>query len=133
MADEPQQQQRTGLTRRNALTLGGAGAVATAGVIIWSQSRGGPTPTAPPTGTATSTAPPGPTGTLLEHVWLMQLIEVDGVAVAGTDWQDVVQVKARSRTVVRIAFEGLTGKTVYHCHILDHEDSGMMGIIRTGP
>ncbi|MCB1006044.1 MAG: multicopper oxidase domain-containing protein, partial [Acidimicrobiales bacterium] len=25
------------------------------------------------------------------------------------------------------------GKTVYHCHILDHEDLGMMGIIDTQP
>ncbi|MGE0688042.1 MAG: multicopper oxidase domain-containing protein, partial [Dehalococcoidia bacterium] len=30
---------------------------------------------------------------------------------------------------LRIPFDGLTGKTVYHCHILDHEDLGMMGVI----
>jgi len=30
---------------------------------------------------------------------------------------------------VRIAFDDFTGKTVYHCHILDHEDGGMMGIV----
>ncbi|WP_448811858.1 multicopper oxidase family protein [Agromyces bauzanensis] len=65
------------------------------------------------------------------HVWPMQLIEVAGQAVDHTDWRDVVPVSARSSTVVRIAFEGLTGKTVYHCHILDHEDNGMMGTIRT--
>ena len=65
------------------------------------------------------------------HVWPMQLVGVAGDRVAGTDWRDVVQVPARSSTVVRIAFEGLTGRTVYHCHILDHEDNGMMGTIRT--
>ena len=65
------------------------------------------------------------------HAWPMQLIEVDGVPIAGTDWRDVVPVRARSSTVVRIAFEGLTGRTVYHCHILDHEDNGMMGVVRT--
>ena len=31
--------------------------------------------------------------------------------------------------VVRIAFDDFTGRTVYHCHILDHEDRGMMGVI----
>ena len=31
--------------------------------------------------------------------------------------------------IVRIAFDAYTGRTVYHCHILDHEDNGMMGII----
>jgi FtsP/CotA-like multicopper oxidase with cupredoxin domain len=30
---------------------------------------------------------------------------------------------------VRIAFDAYTGRTVYHCHILDHEDNGMMGVI----
>jgi len=31
--------------------------------------------------------------------------------------------------VVRIPFEDITGRTVYYCHILDHEDLGMMGVI----
>jgi FtsP/CotA-like multicopper oxidase with cupredoxin domain len=65
------------------------------------------------------------------HVWPMQLIEVGGTTVATTDYRDVVPVPTQSSTVVRIAFSGLTGTTVYHCHILDHEDLGMMGVIRT--
>jgi len=65
------------------------------------------------------------------HVWPMQLVEANGAAVAGIDYRDVVPVPANGRAIVRIAFEGLTGRTVYHCHILDHEDQGMMGVIRT--
>ena len=65
------------------------------------------------------------------HVWPMQLIEVAGSPITATDYRDVVPVPANGRTVVRISFSGLTGKTVYHCHILDHEDLGMMGVIRT--
>jgi FtsP/CotA-like multicopper oxidase with cupredoxin domain len=35
---------------------------------------------------------------------------------------------ARGETVrIRIPFKDFAGKTVYHCHILDHEDLGMMG------
>jgi FtsP/CotA-like multicopper oxidase with cupredoxin domain len=30
---------------------------------------------------------------------------------------------------VLIAFEDFSGRTVYHCHILDHEDQGMMGTV----
>lgn len=30
---------------------------------------------------------------------------------------------------VRIAFDRLPARTVYHCHILDHEDLGMMGVV----
>lgn len=64
------------------------------------------------------------------HVWPMQLVEIDGAPVDRVDARDVVPVPAGGRAVVRIAFEGIAGRTVYHCHILDHEDQGMMGVIR---
>lgn len=63
------------------------------------------------------------------HVWPMQVIEIGDQAIDTPTWQDVVNVPARSQTRVRIAFENFTGTTVYHCHILDHEDNGMMGVI----
>ena len=44
-------------------------------------------------------------------------------------WQDVVNVPANGRVSVRIAFKDFTGRSAYHCHILDHEDLGMMGVI----
>jgi len=64
------------------------------------------------------------------HVWPMQIVEQGGRAVDATIWQDVVNIPARSTTRVRIAFDDFGGRTVYHCHILDHEDAGMMGIIQ---
>jgi len=63
------------------------------------------------------------------HVWPMQIVEQDGAHVNGVLWQDVVNVPAKNSIRVRIPFDDFTGKTVYHCHILDHEDAGMMGII----
>jgi FtsP/CotA-like multicopper oxidase with cupredoxin domain len=30
---------------------------------------------------------------------------------------------------VRVAFDDFAGRSVYHCHILDHEDLGMMGTL----
>lgn len=66
------------------------------------------------------------------HVWPMQLVEIDGAPVDRVDRRDVVPVPAGGRVVVRIAFEGIAGRSVYHCHILDHEDLGMMGVIRVG-
>jgi FtsP/CotA-like multicopper oxidase with cupredoxin domain len=63
------------------------------------------------------------------HVWPMQIIEENGKAVDSLLWQDVVNVPANGRVTVRIAFEDFRGRAVYHCHILDHEDLGMMGVI----
>ena len=63
------------------------------------------------------------------HVWPMQLIEHAGRPVDTPTWQDVVNVPARSSVTIRVAFDTFTGRSVYHCHILDHEDRGMMGVI----
>ena len=63
------------------------------------------------------------------HVWPMQVLSVGGNSTSEPTWQDVVNVPARSSSTVRIAFEDFGGTAVYHCHILDHEDNGMMGII----
>ena len=44
-------------------------------------------------------------------------------------WRDVLLVPARQTRRFRVRFDDFTGKAVYHCHILDHEDLGMMGVI----
>lgn len=59
------------------------------------------------------------------HVWAFQVVEPAGVG----GWKDTVSVPANGQVRIRIPFTGLTGRTVYHCHILDHEDLGMMGVI----
>ena len=59
----------------------------------------------------------------------MQIIEVGGQAYNEPTWQDVVNMPARSNSRVRGAFGDFIGTTVYHCHILDHEDNGMTGVI----
>ena len=59
------------------------------------------------------------------HVWPFQV--VDGPEPGG--WKDTVNVPANSELRIRIPFTGIVGRTVYHCHILDHEDLGMMGVI----
>ena len=63
------------------------------------------------------------------HIWPMQIVEENGQSVETVRWQDVVNVPANSRVRVRVAFKDFRGRSVYHCHILDHEDLGMMGVI----
>lgn len=63
------------------------------------------------------------------HVWPMQLLRTGGREITEIIRQDVVNIPARSRVTVRVAFDDYPGRTVYHCHILDHEDLGMMGVI----
>jgi FtsP/CotA-like multicopper oxidase with cupredoxin domain len=44
-------------------------------------------------------------------------------------WRDTVNVPAGGRVRVRAQFADFPGETVQHCHILDHEDMGMMGTV----
>lgn len=45
-------------------------------------------------------------------------------------WKDVVLVPPGQTKRIRMRFAEFTGKTVYHCHILDHEDLGMMATLQ---
>jgi FtsP/CotA-like multicopper oxidase with cupredoxin domain len=63
------------------------------------------------------------------HVWPMQVVEENGRLPDQPTWRDVVNVPARGSVRVRVAFDGFDGRTVYHCHVLDHEDRGMMGVV----
>ena len=72
------------------------------------------------------------------HVNDMQLMSSNGIKPKyGADsWIDTIQVPARSkaagpgRVVVRMAFRTYTGPYVFHCHILAHEDNGMMNNVQ---
>jgi FtsP/CotA-like multicopper oxidase with cupredoxin domain len=60
-----------------------------------------------------------------------QVVEVDGQAVPFTGYIDNVQVPARGEVKVRMPFTDplILGRFMFHCHVLKHEDGGMMGNI----
>ncbi len=61
------------------------------------------------------------------HVNSFQVISRNGINEPYPTWRDTVLVRRGETVKIRIPFQDFTGKTVYHCHILDHEDLGMMG------
>ncbi|MEM8505310.1 MAG: multicopper oxidase family protein [Cyanobacteria bacterium P01_D01_bin.1] len=63
------------------------------------------------------------------HTNRFQVVERNGIPEQLLAWKDTVNVKGYESVKIRVKFEDFTGRTVYHCHILDHEDQGMMGII----
>lgn len=60
------------------------------------------------------------------HGYFFQVLEEDRVL----EWKDTVDVPAHSRRRLAIAFDERPGIWMYHCHILDHAESGMMGHLR---
>jgi FtsP/CotA-like multicopper oxidase with cupredoxin domain len=49
--------------------------------------------------------------------------------VASRGYDDTVLLPRRGEVTIRQRFLDFTGRYVYHCHILMHEDGGMMGVI----
>ncbi len=63
------------------------------------------------------------------HVHPFQVISRNGKSEPYHAWRDTVSISGYETVRIRIHFKDFVGKTVYHCHILDHEDKGMMGIL----
>ena len=63
------------------------------------------------------------------HTNHFQVISRNGQPEPYRAWKDMVLVRPGETVRIRIRFADFSGKTVYHCHILDHEELGMMGLI----
>ena len=61
------------------------------------------------------------------HGFFFQVLSINGQAPAFRSWEDVVNLPPRS--TVRIAWmpDDRPGSWMYHCHILEHHEAGMMG------
>ncbi|UMA63314.1 multicopper oxidase family protein [Roseivivax marinus] len=61
------------------------------------------------------------------HVNPFQVIEINGEPTGEDSWWDTFALPPLGTAKIRIYFRpDVTGLTVYHCHILPHEDNGMM-------
>ena len=64
------------------------------------------------------------------HVNDFEVISINGRPYDARSLQDTVPLPVHGKVVIRQRFAQFTGKFVYHCHILAHEDHGMMGVIK---
>ena len=62
------------------------------------------------------------------HVNDYQVMSINGQP-QSLRYEDTTPIPPQGEIVIRIPFLDFTGKTVYHCHILTHEDFGMMAVI----
>ncbi len=71
------------------------------------------------------------------HVNPFQVVDIQGASALDptwvydpTIWWDVFRIPPRGQVTLRMYFRpDIIGLTVYHCHILPHEDNGMMGTV----
>lgn len=63
------------------------------------------------------------------HGFQFQLLDRNGVPERDRRWKDVVNVPRHQTARFVVRYDNHPGKWMFHCHILDHEDHGMMGIL----
>jgi FtsP/CotA-like multicopper oxidase with cupredoxin domain len=68
------------------------------------------------------------------HTWPFRVWRRDDVAAAEPGWRDTINLRPGERVELLIPFRDFAGRSVFHCHIAEHGDAGMMGIIEVrGP
>jgi bilirubin oxidase len=63
------------------------------------------------------------------HGFQFQVLDRDGVAEPYRSWKDMLNIPKHSTARIIVRYDDYPGKWMFHCHILDHEDHGMMGVL----
>ena len=63
------------------------------------------------------------------HINPFQVISINGKPVDRNGYDDTFSIPRKSTVVIRTQYKDFDGKYVLHCHILFHEDHGMMQIV----
>jgi FtsP/CotA-like multicopper oxidase with cupredoxin domain len=69
------------------------------------------------------------------HGFFFQVLSVNGEPPAFRSWEDVINLPPRSTTRIAWMPDDRPGSWMYHCHILEHHEAGMMGhfeLVRDG-
>ena len=67
------------------------------------------------------------------HGFRFQVLDRNGVPEPFPSWKDVVNVRKHETVRIVVRHDDFPGLWMYHCHILDHEDHGMMGVLEVRP
>jgi len=67
------------------------------------------------------------------HGFRFQVLDRNGVPEPYRSWKDVVNVPRHETVRFIVRYDDYPGKWMFHCHILDHEDHGMMGVLEVTP
>ena len=65
------------------------------------------------------------------HGYFFQVLDEKGEPVHPLAWKDTVSVPAESTVRLLVRFER-PGSWMYHCHILDHAEAGLMSTVDVG-
>ena len=61
------------------------------------------------------------------HGFFFQVLEENGKPVENIKWKDTINLTPRSKVKIAWLPDNRPGSWMYHCHILEHHEAGMMG------
>lgn len=64
------------------------------------------------------------------HTYHFQILERNGVPEPFPAWHDTIPFRPNERIRIAVAFDDFGGKTLFHCHILEHVAMGMMALLQ---
>jgi len=67
------------------------------------------------------------------HGFFFQVLDTNGVPPAVAEWRDTADVPVYGTTRLAVTFTDRPGMWMFHCHILDHAEAGMMGMLHLHP
>lgn len=67
------------------------------------------------------------------HGFFFQVLDASGVPSLPLEWKDTVNVPVKKQVKVAVKYDDRPGMWMFHCHILDHADAGMMAMLLVSP
>ncbi|MGK3990889.1 multicopper oxidase family protein [Sorangium sp. So ce136] len=67
------------------------------------------------------------------HGFFFQVLGADGQPSRPLEWKDTVNVPVDGTTRFVVRYDNRPGMWMFHCHILDHAEAGMMGMLHLTP
>ena len=66
------------------------------------------------------------------HGFFFQVIDEKGQPLRPLAWKDTVNIPMKTTARLLVTFDERPGEWMFHCHILDHADGGLMGTVLVG-
>lgn len=63
------------------------------------------------------------------HTWPFQVWRLDRAPPPYPAWRDTINLRPGERVELLVPFRDFAGRSVFHCHVAEHGDAGMMGIV----
>lgn len=67
------------------------------------------------------------------HGFFFHTVDDSGMALQPLVWRDTADVPARQQIRFLVQYDNRPGYWMYHCHILDHAEAGMMALVHLEP